>query len=225
MTINATELGNGADLAQGGKSAGPKLPSHERVARIITEVVHGGERSREIKTSDLKLYAQLVSLARYIQNAKHDLASVRPTTLKREEIPNATDQLDATVQSLERTTNMVIDGCNALSALAPEIPESVAAKMQGIMGGIYEACTSQEVDTQRINKVVKILKHIEERVEGLLEIFGGELEGMSEMATESTPAEIGSPQVDPDQHLMEGPQLPSDAISQDEIDKLLASFN
>ena len=84
------------------------------------------------------------------------------------------------------------------------------------MTRIYEACNFQDITGQRINKVVKTLKYIEEKIDALLTAFG---EGLAD-APPPPPPEPG----DENARLMHGPQLPAVANKQDEIDAILASL-
>ena len=70
--------------------------------------------------------------------------------------------------------------------------------------------------------MVNALKHIEAKVEALLEAFGSELKRDRGQAPGVA---AGLADQRPDGDLMNGPQLPEDAKSQDDIDALLASFD
>ena len=65
---------------------------------------------------------------------------------------------------------------------------------------------------------MKALKEIEDRVEGLVHMFGAEYDGKDSAAKEGAAA---PPR---DEDLLNGPQLPSTAANQADIDALLASF-
>jgi chemotaxis protein CheZ len=85
---------------------------------------------------------------------------------------------------------------------------------------VYEACNFQDITGQRITKVVKALQHIEQKVDGLLAIFGDGLH----LATGEGREGSDLSRDEADRKLLNGPQLPDDASTQDEIDKLLADF-
>ena len=88
---------------------------------------------------------------------------------------------------------------------------------------VYEACSFQDITGQRITKVVSTLKTIEDKVDRLVEVLGNKLP-VDTHHSEEGDAEEEDTRVG-DERLLNGPQMAEDAISQDEIDKLLASFD
>ncbi len=193
---------------------------HGDTVRIdqIAEVVRGmlDSLSGDISASDLRLYREIESLADYIHAAKAEIAALRPGEIKNEFIASATDELDAIVGATEAATNEIMDAAEHLEALTPMMDSQVAERLTEITTRIFEACTFQDITGQRITKVVKMLKEIEGRVENLVKAFGTEDET-------GTAKKAAGPATDQD--LLNGPQLPSNAADQAEIDRLLASFD
>ena len=193
---------------------------HGDTVRIdqIAEVVRGmlDSLSGDISASDLRLYREIESLADYIHAAKAEIAALRPGEIKNEFIASATDELDAIVGATEAATNEIMDAAEHLEALTPMMDPQVAERLTEITTRIFEACTFQDITGQRITKVVKMLKEIEGRVENLVKAFGAEDES-------GDAKKAASPATDAD--LLNGPQLPSNAADQAEIDRLLASFD
>lgn len=70
----------------------------------------------------------------------------------------------------------------------------------------------QDITGQRIGKIVRALKHIESKIESLVKTFG-------------SGAAVPKPKVEEGPNLLEGPALPGGGQSQEDIDKLLASFD
>ncbi len=87
---------------------------------------------------------------------------------------------------------------------------------------IYEACGFQDITGQRVTKVVKTLKDIEERIDALVAAFGSEIE---KVKAEQPEPEEKEEKKDSDEDLLHGPQLAKDAKSQAEVDALLARFD
>jgi chemotaxis protein CheZ len=77
---------------------------------------------------------------------------------------------------------------------------------------IFEACNFQDITGQRMTKVVKIIKFIEERILSMIEIWG--LEAFAELPVHKPDSNDG------DMALMNGPQLSGGGISQDDINAL-----
>lgn len=192
---------------------------HGETVRIdqIAEVVRAmlDSMSGDIDAGDLRLYREIESLADYIHAAKAEIAALRPGEIKNEFIASATDELDAIVGATEAATNEIMDAAEHLESLTPMMDAQVAERLTEITTRIFEACTFQDITGQRITKVVKMLKEIEGRVENLVKVFGSDVD---------IPAGKKS-EIVIDEDLLNGPQLPSTAADQAEIDRLLASFD
>ena len=186
------------------------------VAKVVEAVV--ASLSGDMSVADLKLYQELEQLARYIQTAKQEIAALQPQDIT-ERIPAATDELDAVVEHTAEATGTILDACESLEKLAPGMPTETRNIVGAAVTRIYEACNFQDVTGQRITKVVKTLKFIEEKIDTLLGAFG---EGLADMPR--PPAPPPEP-VDEDAKLMHGPQLPKEANKQAEIDAILAEFD
>ena len=171
--------------------------------------------SGEMTAADLKLYQELESLADYIHRAKAELAQLRPDDIQSRYIASATDELDAIVGATENATNSILDNAEKLEDIARELDPAVGSKLTEATTAIFEACNFQDITGQRITKVVKALKHIEERIEALVSAFGPEI--AAARAAEAKPAEPTKPS---DQDLLNGPQLPDAAHDQAAIDAL-----
>lgn len=187
----------------------------DQIADVVGAML--GTMNGDIDGEDLRLYREIESLADYIHAAKAEIAALRPGEIKNEFIASATDELDAIVGSTEAATNEIMDAAEHLESLTPMMDAQVADRLTEITTRIFEACTFQDITGQRITKVVKMLKEIEGRVENLVKAFGSEMDGP---AAKKDPAAALT-----DEDLLNGPQLPSSAADQAEIDRLLASFD
>jgi chemotaxis protein CheZ len=180
------------------------------VASVVEAVV--ASLSGDMSVADLKLYHELEQLARYIQSAKREIAQIQPQDIS-ERIPAATDELDAVVGHTAEATGTILDACEGLEKLASTMPPETAGSVANAVTRIYEACNFQDITGQRITKVVKTLKYIEEKIDALLTAFG---EGLADV-----PPPPPEPE-DENARLMHGPQLPKDANKQADIDAILA---
>jgi len=173
--------------------------------------------SGEMSAADLKLYQELESLAEYIHRAKAELAQLRSDDLQSRYIASATDELDAIVGATENATNSILDNAEKLEELARGLDPAVGQKLSEATTAIFEACNFQDITGQRITKVVRALKHIEERIEALVSAFGPEM--AAARAAEPQPAK--EPGAKPtDEELLNGPQMPDAAHDQAAIDAL-----
>ncbi len=187
----------------------------EEVAAVVRQVVQSLEG--DVSAADLKFYSELEELARYIRQAKHDIASIKPDDISTNFIPNATDELDAVVGATEDATNRIMDVCDEMSTIAGECTPEIYERLVGCTTKIFEACNFQDVTGQRITKVVETLKHIDTRIEAIVKAMGDEIH---RVGGNHVPHNIHA--ADPEKGLLNGPQLPQNAISQDDIDKLLS---
>ena len=172
----------------------------------------------DVSAGGLKLYQEVESLANYIRNAKAEIAALRPQDIQNHYIASATDELDAIVGATEVATNNILDAAERLEALAGDITGEHGQKLTEATTMIYEACNFQDITGQRITKVVRALKHIEERVGALIEAFGQEFKDAARHAEQQ--ASPGMDDAPSDEDLLNGPQLPQKAHDQAAIDAL-----
>lgn len=184
--------------------------------KSVMETIEG-----DLSTVNLKLYAEIESLSSFINSAKSEIASLRPDEITEEHLPAATDELEAIVGATEHATNSIFEAVEAIEALTAELDAETAEKITNAVTAVYEACGFQDITGQRITKVVAALQHIESKVGSILEAFGDQID---RQASVPKPVEQnGSGR--PDEHLMNGPQLATEAVSQEDVDALLASFD
>lgn len=206
-------------LADAVAEAGQPL-SREQVAEIISEIV--GTMEGDITALDLKVYQELQSLAGYIEAARAEIASIRPSELRDEYISSATDELDAVVDATEDATGRILDAAEQIQTIAEDVAEPAQTKLIELVTGIFEASNFQDITGQRISKVVRALKHIESKISVLVSALGEEVQRAREQAADSS-GETAAKQND--KELLNGPQMPDNAIDQDEIDRLMESFD
>ncbi len=85
------------------------------------------------------------------------------------------------------------------------------ARLDVKVGAIFEACTFQDITGQRISKIARSMKYVDERVGAIAALWGA-----------ASLAEVAVPEqeTDPNQALLDGPALEGEGTSQDDIDKL-----
>jgi len=184
--------------------------NRDEVSGIIREVM--GSLEGDLSATDAKFYREIEALARYIRNAKAEIASIRPKDITSEHIPAATDQLDAVVGATEEATNKIMDECDAISTIAAALPPEQGEQLTAAVTRIFEACNFQDLTGQRISKVVNALKHIEGKIGALMAALGDE--------AGPAPAPVPVVDEDPEKKLLNGPQMPGQGVTQDDIDRL-----
>ncbi len=156
--------------------------------------------------------------------AKAEISSLRADEINSKFIPTASDELSAIVGATEHATNEIFEAVDAIEAASAEMEPEDAAPFADAVTRIYEACSFQDITGQRITKIVQVLQDVEDRVSTLLEAFGEKVpERKSEASGTAEPAPGAATQALSDEELMSGPQLPGNAMSQEDIDALMAS--
>ncbi len=175
----------------------------------------------DLSSADVELYSELESLANYIHSAKAEIAQLRPDDVKEKYLSSASDELDAIVEATADATNNIMDATEMIEEVMEGVEQEVSDKLMEATTRIYEACTFQDITGQRITKVVTALKHIEEKIDALVDAFGSEIDKFKA----ENPEEEDGPKEITDEDLLEGPQLDGQGKSQEDIDALLASFD
>lgn len=174
----------------------------------------------DLDPADGKLFTEVNALSQYIHSAKTEIAALRPDQLRSDHIVPATDELDAVVSATEVATNTIMEAAETIEEVAERLDVKLADALSVATTKIYEACSFQDITGQRIGKVVGALKEIEIRVDGIVAAFG-DGDGAEQIrqhaadhVTQADPAPVDLGE------LLHGPQLPDQAINQDDIDAL-----
>ncbi|MCK6453358.1 MAG: protein phosphatase CheZ [Alphaproteobacteria bacterium] len=188
----------------------------------IAEIVRGivGTLHGDLTAGEAAVYSELDGLAQIIRNAKAEIAEIRPDEISSRHLPVAQDELDAVVSATEAATHSIMAAAEKIEATAAAVGGEHADALSEAVTNIYEACGFQDITGQRITKVVRTLHQIEAKVAALLAAFGDEIKPAKPAAPQETaPADGAMPR---DKELLNGPQLPAAAISQDDIDAILS---
>ena len=167
------------------------------------------EEERVLKTYLVEMFGQISSMRR-------ELAALQGGG--KGSFATMTDTLDAIVENTETAGNAILESMEAIGASVAKLQSvndpTAAAVCDEIVDStnkVFEACAFQDLTGQRITRVVKSLQFMEDHINRLVRMWGKE-----ELARLA--AELTTKKSDPD--LLEGPQRPDVAISQDDIDKL-----
>jgi chemotaxis protein CheZ len=187
----------------------------EMVVEVVTAVLT--TMSGDLTSGETTLLGEIESLGRTIAAAKVEIAALQVDDIRDRDIPFATDELDAIVQHTADATNEILESCEMLDEVAAAVSGDAATRLQDAVTRIYEACSFQDITGQRITKVVTTLKAIEAKVAQIIAKFGVKMDGAE--TPQRAPVAAST-----EDELLNGPQLPSNAMDQSDIDKLLASF-
>jgi chemotaxis regulatin CheY-phosphate phosphatase CheZ len=143
-------------------------------------------------------------------------------------IVKATEELYEIVASTERATSDILGAAEAVQehigklGLEGEDQQAIENRCMEI----FTACSFQDITGQRIAKVVSTMSYVEQRVASMIAMWGGsgEIEGgvrTCQGVEKDEPVGTEGSKVDPDAHLLNGPQLPGLGLGQDAVDALL----
>jgi chemotaxis protein CheZ len=217
MAVAAVKEKIAAQLQELTKTDGSIRP--EEIVGVVEAVIDSIEG--DMTAIGLKVYADIEALARYINTARAEIAELCPDDINSEHLPAATDELTAIVGATEQATHTIFEAVEGIEALTEKMDPEVAEKVSAAVTSVFEACGFQDITGQRITKVVTALQKVEVKVDALLNAFGDDLkrEGAPRAPEKKTKTPSGAP-ARPDEDLLNGPQLPENAISQDDIDAL-----
>ena len=226
MASPATQADVESRLAELGSKGAGVAP--EDLVEVVESVMASvsGDRSG----INLRLYEDLEALSQFIRAAKSEITSLRADEINTKYIPTASDELSAIVGATEKATNEIFEAVDSIESSTAEMDENAAAPIADAVTRIYEACSFQDITGQRITKIVGVLQDVEAKVNGLLQALGEQVPDSTSQAGAATGTQSEAPvpegeQAKSDEDLMNGPQLPGNAMNQDDIDALLASFD
>ncbi len=197
----------------------PNTPRYGRgqVIEIINSVV---EKIDSGTGSRRDVFLHLAELAQIIDSLKKDISSHKPEHVKNSHIPDATDELGEVVTATEEATNKIMSLCEDIQGLAEKAEPAIYQAINDKTNEIFEACSFQDITGQRIKNVVTTLRVIEDKIDKIMETLGDTV-GLK--TTEGKFEKVVS--VDDEKSLLNGPQMADKAITQADIDKLLAEFD
>lgn len=200
------------------------LPGPGALSRALEDIL--ARVKSEEPASRLKLYQQLLSLATYIEMARQDVAAIRPAEIRSSKIPAVTDDLDAIVGHTEEATGVILDAAEKLEQVSAKLDGEARSVVTDAVTRIYEACNFQDLTGQRITRVVKAIKDIENQVDALLAALNEQLgltaDEVASLASREIPTKAKSAKPD-EAALLNGPQNGAGGQSQEEIDRLFGN--
>jgi chemotaxis protein CheZ len=132
------------------------------------------------------------------------------------------DELDAGFLATEAATNSIMEVAEDMEKISKGLPSEAQEKLNDAVVRIFEACSFQDITGQRIMKVVRTLKVIEPKIDGVFSAFGDDA---ARERKKDLDAELDMSSDRADEQILHCPQSEGEASSQDDIDKLLASFD
>ena len=168
---------------------------------------------------DKRLKFEILNLSQYIERFRAEIARLNKGA-PGADFQNMSDHLDAIIEHTDSATNEILKNLEEISELVGRLQEKTkdadtsALCEQAIekTTSAMEACTFQDITGQRVTKIMRSMQFVEERVVAMVELMG----------RDSVERELIPPPKPGKDPLLNGPQLPGNAISQEDIDKLFA---
>lgn len=174
--------------------------------------------------SDRFVQKEIEKMAKYLSEAKEHLIHIAPDdAAKNKHLGEASDHLDVVIKATEDASNSIMDAADEIQNLAGQAGGEVGQKITDACTKIYEACNFQDLTGQRLKKVITTLEYLDEKISKLAELFNTTPERRAAVLAAAPAANQNKPQRE-DAHLLNGPQNPDKAPSQDDIDALFASI-
>jgi chemotaxis protein CheZ len=170
--------------------------------------------------ADQRLKYEISNLAQYIERFRQEIARLNKGE-PGSNFKNMSDHLDAIIKHTDSATHAILQNLEEISDLVGKIQDKVSdAETNALCDeamekttNAMESCTFQDITGQRVTKIIRSMQFVEERVGAMVELMGRD--AVEKKVSELPPEEEKDP-------LLNGPQLPGNAISQDDIDKLFA---
>lgn len=165
--------------------------------------------------TSIVLMVEVRELAMEIRRSLTDLQKVGASRIATVDIPKASDELDEIVNVTEAATSTILDAVEKIEGVAAALEAdrgAEAAILTEAATEIYQACGFQDLTGQRVKKIIRTLKSIDERVETICLTFGIE---------DGVDAALESDADDDESRLLNGPAASHEAMSQRDIDELL----
>ncbi len=186
----------------------------DQVVKIINSVIEKVGAAEDVSREHI--YHELRALHNLIEETRQEISASRASDISGTHIPDATDELDAVVAATEVATGTIMDACESISAYCEKLETHHKNHLVGEVTKVLEACSFQDITGQRITKVIKSIKQIDEKITKLMTVLEDKIPGIPSSVLQDTR--------EGDARLLNGPQMPDKAISQADIDKLLADL-
>ncbi|OYD85897.1 protein phosphatase CheZ [Azospirillum brasilense] len=196
----------------------------EEVRKMLLEFRSSWHQQSEVVEASKHvevLRRELMEMAASIEQARREVAALRPPDAGGDKITSATNELDAIVISTERASFEILNAAERLMDLSGKLKAEGAdpglcSEIEGEVTNIFTACSFQDLTGQRTSKVVNALRYIEQRVNAMINIWGVEKLAGIQISHENTDTR-------PDAHLLNGPQLDGLGVSQADVDSMFDS--
>jgi chemotaxis protein CheZ len=187
--------------------------------RLATEIIDAYRRE---VAEVYQLKGELDAMKEAITSTKLEIATLHRSDYEGKGMRRVAGELDAVVGATEAAATTILAAVEDIETHANMLRAAGAESGNNDHVGVildrvvsmYEACNFQDLTGQRISKIVGVMKFVEERLDRMIDVWGG-LDAFKELAA---PA----PAADDERSLLNGPKLAEDPghVDQNDIDAL-----
>lgn len=169
------------------------------------------------------LQSELKEMASSIADTRADIAKLQSDDAAADHIEAAAGELDAVVAATESATSSILAAAEEMQLISEQLRDAnvdgdLCDAIELHTTDIFMACSFQDLTGQRITKVVNTLTFLEQRVNMMIEVWGGDaMGGEKKNKLKSTLPSDDRPDAD----ILDGPATDGNGFSQDEIDAML----
>jgi chemotaxis protein CheZ len=224
--------GSSADMAK--TSPGDGDSRIEEILSTVTELKRFLDPAQRLATDVIEAYrreigevyqlrAELDAMKEAISSTKREIATISRSDSEGKGMRRVAGELDAVVEATEEATTSILEALEEIEANANMLRASgLSTGNNDYVGAIldrvvvmFEACNFQDLTGQRINKIVSVLKFVEERLDRMIGVWGG-LDAFKDLVDQESAALNG------EDGLLNGPKLDHDEghVGQNDIDAL-----
>jgi chemotaxis protein CheZ len=171
-----------------------------------------------VETMD-RIRFDIVEMAKAIARTKAEIAAIKPDATHQGRFGEAEEELDSIVLATEAATSDILAAAEQIQEIAWTLREQgmeaeVCDLLDSKATDVYTACSFQDLTGQRTEKVIKVLRHLESRINAMISIWG--LEGaMAAEAAEAERVHAG------EAALLNGPARPGHGLDQSDVDVVM----
>jgi chemotaxis regulatin CheY-phosphate phosphatase CheZ len=142
-----------------------------------------------------RIRTDIRDMADAIAATRREIAAIRPDG-EHTGIGEATEELDSIIMATERATSEILAAAETIQEMAWTLREQgldakICDKLDACATEVYLACSFQDLTGQRTRKVIHVLRFLEQRINSMVEILGGETAAPpSRSAAEHAPLDL-----------------------------------
>lgn len=196
-----------------------KTPETQEILTAIHRLEKTMTRQRKVPDLD-RIRLDIADMHDAIERTKLEIANIKQEDDQSNRFTDASHELDQIVSQTEGATQSILEAAEQIQEKAWTLRESgaedaVCDEIDAKATEIFMACSFQDLTGQRTTKVVQVLRYLESRINLMINIWG-----IEDIEADATAGPVDSR---PDAHLLNGPQLNGPAVSQNNIDELMAA--